>query len=138
MAGKALVLILIGALAVAGVVDHALAATICQWTDGSGRTHYGDPRRAGENCQVVDPAHLPAVNGQQAIAIKTSPPTAARRTVRRRAIAPRVSRKHDCQAYRDRISGIEYRLRQGYTEPTGSRLRAQKRRWTETLYRHCY
>jgi hypothetical protein len=58
------------------------------------------------------------------------------RAKRRRGSAPRA--KPDCGRFQTEIRKIEATLRQGYTEPAGSRLRQRKREWTALLHKQCY
>lgn len=112
---------------------------IYRWVDPQGRVHYGDRPAAGSSARPLQAGELPPVNLQQKTEWRRAAPVATKKRVRAgsRAVRPRGERA-DCKQYREKIRGIEQRLRQGYAEPAGARLHRSKRRWSDLLYQHCY
>mgnify|MGYP001825066935 CR=1 FL=1 len=115
------------------------AASIFHWVDEQGNTHYSDRAISGRQTEQLDAAKLGRINLQQGVAIE---PRSTRERSSQRTIARTGKRQSKldkaCQRYRTNILGLEQKLRQGYSEPAGSKLRRRKQKWSDLLYRQCF
>lgn len=118
---------------------NSYANTVFHWVDEHGKAHYSDRAKSGPQIQRLDAAELGRINLQQGVSIK---PRSTRSRSSRRTVA-RTGKRHstldkDCQRYRTNILSLEQRLRQGYSEPAGSKLRQRKKKWSDLLYQRCF
>jgi hypothetical protein len=116
--------------------NPAHAGGIYKWLDQHGVTHYSDQPSKQHHSVKLGRDDLPYLH------INQPPPDIPRvKTTASRAKSRRVSMRRpepDCDRFQTEIRKIEATLRQGYSEPAGSRLRERKREWTDRLHKQCY
>jgi len=121
-----------------------LQAQVYEWFDAAGNRHFSDKKPEGvafrtlgdpaENLSSYRPAAIrqpPAVDGDRA---DTPPATRPRRST---ASATAQDPEKICAEYLARIDRIHDRLRAGYDEPTGNRLRAERSALRAAYLRDC-
>lgn len=108
----------------------AAAAEIYQWTDAEGVVHYSDerPAQAPAGLQMRDAQEIPVIRTKSSGDFRYSE---SRERPRRQASAGtepgRKYRSEDCVQVRDDLQRVQARLRSGYGEPEGNRLRTKRR-----------
>ena len=122
-----------------------IGAQIYEWVDDEGRRHFSDRepvgveyrRRSGASpggALSTYRAAVPPSRREAEPSAASSREAAARRvaTSRRRA---RLDRH--CRTLHERLDRIRQRLRAGYSEPTGNRLRAERHALNDAWRRDC-
>lgn len=117
------------------LIPQAATDKLYKWVDQDGITHYSDRPSMHHPSAVLENEGLPYLSISEPQVVKPWPKRAKRKPRRR---SNRHSVEPDCERYREKIREIEAKLRAGYTEPTGTRLRERKRQWTARLARECY
>lgn len=110
-------------------VPSVATAELYKWIDDKGRTHYSDTAPLTENS--LQEYHAPADNRIAPPAYIPYPkytPFKKKPKARRRA-------KVSCEKYQNRIDKVQKKLRAGYKEPRGNKLRARKRELNDKLRR---
>lgn len=133
-------LILLGAL-----LSSPMLAQVYEWYDDAGKRHFSDQEPVGVVYRVLgDPAENLSSYAPTAIRQPRSgrrEARAAEATAARANRAPAASPSADpdaiCSNYLARIDTIQDRLRSGYDEPTGNRLRASRRALQSAYWRDC-
>lgn len=109
------------------------AAEIYRWRDAQGRLHYGESIPDAAQYDQLDPATLPPVHAVpapdvstpvSAQPVKQQSPRTGKRNYRSAKENPAIKR---CRRYQQQLETIQAKLRAGYREPTGNRLRAKRR-----------
>lgn len=124
-------------------VSAPAEASVYQWTDAAGRVHYSDRPPADEDWRRLEAADLPFVHRRQPVQPRSpepAPPSPRppRRSQRVGSIDRGADLERRCARLREKIDAVQRKLSRGYREPQGNRLRAQRRGWSEQLYRDCY
>jgi len=120
------------------------AGGVYAWRDAQGRRHFGDRPPSGVLAERIDPSRLqpnrmaplvpsdpPRSRSAQRYAAEASVPTATN------ASAPdweSSARAGECAWIEREIEWIDARMRQGYREPYGERLREERRRLKDRHY----
>lgn len=108
----------------------AAAAEIYQWTDAKGVVHYSDerPAQAPAGLRMRDAREIPVIRTESSGNFRYFE---SRERTRRQASAgtesARKSRSEGCAQVREDLEQVQARLRSGYGEPEGNRLRTRRR-----------
>ncbi len=119
------------------------AAEIYKWRDDKGRVHYGerppaDHHEAREISTTLPPIHeIPAAKTPL-----TSKPKArqAQASDLRRTIAAEQAHERQqqrCNQYAEQLADINRKLRAGYREPRGNKLRQRRRALEQKQHEEC-
>lgn len=117
------------------VLFSTLQAQVYEWFDADGNRHFSDQKPEGVEFRALgDPAanlssYKPAEIRQPRPLVSqsdTDGSSPGRRARRSDAATAAEELKAVCAEYLARIDGIHDRLRAGYDEPRGSRLRAER------------
>lgn len=131
-------------------VPAITTAEVYTWTDDQGVVHFTDQRPSGHRHQPVElskPSVIPmgeniergrrvtTINRQINKALDAGSEESDRAEQRK---AKRLARhKAKCEGYRKRLRRIQRRLRAGYSNDQGNRLRQQRREVTRKLNWEC-
>ena len=133
---RALLLIII-------LLPATLTAEIYKWRDDKGRVHYGerppaDHAEAREISAALPPIHeIPAA---------TAPKSAKRPSLQTKAVDRRETlaaqralerQAQRCEKYADQLADIQRKLRAGYREPRGNKLRERRRVLEQKQHEEC-
>lgn len=116
-----------------------VAAEIYRWRDAKGKLHYGELIPQNADYELVDESTLPPVHTVP-VPEKTSQPaakphhSALKKSSRKTKENPAIKR---CRRYREQLETIQSRLRAGYREPQGNRLRAKRRQLEQRQREEC-
>jgi len=119
-------------------------AQVYEWFDADGNRHFSDQKPEGVEFRALgDPAAN--LSSYRPTAIRQQPPAAGSRadipspaeSRRPAANAGAQDRQAVCAEYLARIDRIHDRLRTGYDEPTGNRLRARRSALRAAWRRDC-
>lgn len=113
-------------------------AQVYSWEDKDGNTVFSDTPPENRQAQQVDPSE----NANPAIPLPEPRQRRTRPAGNTSRSSPSPSREEQAQQRRceridERLEKINTRLRRGYREPTGNRLRAQRRDLRKQRYREC-
>lgn len=108
-------------------------SSIYQWRDASGQIQFGDRPPHPEQAESVSTAQMRAINSQ------APPPDMPSMLSRQTSKAPSRKRQRSsrCDSYRRGLAMVEDKLRAGYREPQGNRLRERRRELSGKLWREC-
>lgn len=109
------------------------AAEMYRWVDADGKLHISDTKPQHGDYQRVEQQRLPAANSMQKPVVM--PHTGKKTASKRNGNPPaRVKKKRlNCSKYERRLAAVQQRLRSGYREPAGNKLRAQRREYRDLL-----
>lgn len=124
--------VLVGSMCLAFMVH----AEIYQWTDAKGKTHYSDRKPLDQSPKTLTRDELPLILRQQPVAVREFRP--ARNTSQRRRRSHSKDNSAACERYEKRLAAVREKLRRGYREPQGNRLRQQRRKWSELVHKECH
>lgn len=134
------------------VTGPGLNAEIYHWQDASGKSHYSDRPAADEPSRRIAVEGPPLLEGRRSSA-RSQPrqqsshpprplpspeprfPTSAETSERNTAAARRLA---ECARLQQSIAAIEDKLRKGYREPRGNKLRGQRRQFSAQFNRQCF
>ncbi|MFC3286193.1 DUF4124 domain-containing protein [Litchfieldella rifensis] len=123
---------------VCGLASVAWAqAPLYSWHDAEGKRHFSDqppPPEAVIELEI-DLDDLPALTPMQPPG--ESPYRPLTPPVPAEPASPDIVQAPDCVSIERRLTYIQQRLRAGYREPEGNRLRAERRRLQEYHRREC-
>lgn len=131
------------------VLGTAAVGQVYEWFDADGNRHFSDQKPDGVEYRVLgDPAanlssYRPTEIRQPHAAIDerfpdaTSSTPSSRSATGSRAGSTAEELKAACAEYLARIDDIHDRLRSGYNEPTGNRLRAERSALRTAYRRDC-
>lgn len=123
----------------------ALQAQVYEWFDEHGNRHFSDKKPEGMEFRLLDGADA-NLSSYTSNRIQYRPPPIERGSVgpaspnpsRESTVADtRETKPANCAGYLARINRIHDRLRAGYDEPTGNRLRAERSALRRAYRRHC-
>ncbi len=118
-------------------------AQIYEWFDENGARHFSDQEPVGVRYRIVgeDESRLSTYTPDPAPRRRTSatPNDAGSGTTRAGAANASVAERSEqvCRDYLERLDAVQQRLRAGYSEPRGNRLRAQRRALQNAYQRDC-
>ncbi len=128
-------------------------AEIYKWQDAKGRVHYSDsaPKNTSSYRDVtpdLPPIHRMESGPARAMGSRVEPSEkqSSQMTPRPHRHVEQVydryshsesSYRNQCDSYRDELERIQKRLRSGYKESTGNRLRDRRRELSDLLYQKC-
>ncbi|GAB4200628.1 MAG: hypothetical protein Tsb002_36860 [Wenzhouxiangellaceae bacterium] len=118
-------------------------AQMYEWVDEQGRRHFSDQlpppgisyQVREEDSEDLLSTYAPEATRQR----KSSRKTSRQRSGRRSDVASRERREQEkrCAQYLQRMEKVQDRLRRGYREPQGNRLRQQRRDLSDRYQREC-
>ena len=115
-------------------------AEIYQWTDEEGVTHYTDqPREDGAEKEWARPdlTNSPMELPEPGTWEPEREPEKDDRGDHQAARERLSEQERDCRQYEKRLDRINEELGQGYREPRGNRLRAERRELRSTIFSEC-
>lgn len=116
----------------------AHADEIYRWRDAQGHLHYGELIPDNIPYEQLDEAKLPPLHTVPAVVpdkpIKSRAPQSKNRSHHIAKPDPAIKQ---CRRYREQLETIQSRLRAGYREPAGNRLRARRRQIEQRLREEC-
>jgi len=116
-----------------------MAAEIYRWRDAKGKLHYGELIPQDADYQRVDESSLPPLHTVP-VPEKTSQPaakphqSAVKKSSRKIKENSAIKR---CRRYQEQLETIQSKLRAGYREPQGNRLRAKRRQLEQRQREEC-
>jgi hypothetical protein len=126
-------------------------AEVYTWTDDQGVAHFTDIKPEAREHQTVEirrPSMIPmrenisrgervsTINRQTNRSLETSD-GGSRKTASRQDARELERKKSRCAGYRERLERIQQKLRAGYSNDQGNRLRRQRREVSQKLSREC-
>lgn len=118
--------------------------SVYRWQDTKGMWHFSDKRPLSMVATTVI-STVP----KQSINLSTSPrfksmdasttqkKTQTKPREKRRDPARKAKQAQTCQTLKDKLAKIQKKLRAGYKEPSGNRLRAKRRKIKSKIYQQC-
>ena len=127
------------------IMFSSLQAQVYEWFDASGTRHFSDQKPTGvEYRELGEPGETLSTYRPAATRIPVAPPASsgvdnagARRAPRSARSAAEPDLESICNRYLRRIDDIHDRLRAGYGEPQGNRMRAQRSALRRAYQRDC-
>jgi hypothetical protein len=125
------------------ISSFAKANEIYRWQDAKGRIHYSESAPLEGNYQQLGVEDLPPVHSAvppdfpKSVPVTNKQPIPAQRVKKSRRVKSNEQSLKQCRRYREQLEGIAARLRAGYREPTGNRLRAKRRQIEQRLREDC-
>ncbi len=125
------------------LVPATLTAEIYKWRDDKGRVHYGerppaDRFEAREISAALPPIHeIPAATAPSSSTRQSPQPKGddLRQTLAAEQALERQTQR--CGKYADQLADIQRKLRAGYGEPRGNKLRQRRRMLEQKQYEEC-
>ena len=126
------------ALGLLFAVTTPVQAEVYSWEDDDGNTVFSDTPPENRPVEQIDPS----ANANPAIPLPEPRQRRAQPTENTSRSSSSPSREEQAQQRRceridERLERINTRLRRGYREPTGNRLRSQRRDLRKQRYREC-
>jgi len=127
----------------ASLIPATLVAEIYKWQDEKGRVHYGerppaDHAEAREISAALPPIHeIPAATAPKAAerpSLQTKADDRRETLAAERALERQTQR---CEKYADQLADIQRKLRAGYREPRGNKLRERRRLLEQKQHDEC-
>lgn len=125
---------LTGLLAMMPLCAAAESPVLYQWTDQWGKRHISDRKPLQDEFKVLDPNTLPAIQRIPSVQSKPKSAVSQRKSRPSRKVKKKRRKKVDCSKYEKRLEGIQEKLRRGYREPQGNKLRLKRRTYRDLLY----
>lgn len=125
------------------LLTSTLHAQVYEWLDAAGNRHFSDKKPEGVAFRMLgDPAanlssYKASVVRQPRPVVDDGPVASSSPAQGRRSTPPARNLKAVCADYLARIDRIHDRLRAGYDEPTGNRLRATRSALRAEYRRDC-
>ena len=114
----------------------AVATELYRWVDDTGKVNISDTRPRHIDSQQIQVFRLSAPNIMQKPAstarLAKKTPSKQKKKKRRSSVKKRL----DCARYQRKLAAVQERLRSGYREPEGNKLRARRREYRDLL-RNC-
>jgi hypothetical protein len=129
--------------ALSDMINLASAAEIYRWRDAQGKLHYGELVPQDADYEQLDQSTLPPVHtlpvAEKSPQVETTSNRAQQKKSRpksRRGVQEN-SRIKRCRRYQEQLETIQSKLRAGYREPQGNRLRAKRRQLEQHQREEC-
>jgi hypothetical protein len=117
---------------------------IYKWVDEKGVTHYSDDPRdvpaEHETLEQLAPVHTIQAPDKALTRIQEAAQRERRQPKRvQRAQSRSTASSHSsCEAYRRQLGAVQAKLRRGYREPRGNKLRERRRELSALIKQTCY
>jgi hypothetical protein len=116
------------------LVGSGWADSVYQWVDEKGRLHFSDQKPAGQSAEPVKPLQLNRAKPVTAAEPYRASPPGLKPSKR---ATKKSSFNSDCQKLQVKLQRVENKLRSGYKEPKGNKLRAQRRELVSAQRKAC-
>ena len=127
------------ALGLLFAVTASVQADVYSWEDKDGNTVFSDTPPENRPVEQIDPS----ANANPAITLPEPRQRQTQKDTSSRSASPSSASREDraqqrrCERIDSRLETINTRLRRGYREPTGNRLRSERRELQTERYRDC-
>lgn len=122
--------------------------TVYQWIDDQGRTHYSHQPAKFPAKAKIKKTRIGKVNRADSTPVKSAvkknsnrPVTKNRSSKKSKPATQKASRNNNhnkkCLRYQHQLQKIQTKLRRGYKEPQGNRLRGLRRKYTALHSQQC-